>query len=84
MDIETMKHFGLTKELEKADYFETEHYKTMLSNVKLAIKSGGIIALTGIVGIGKTVSLRRIQHRFTQAFNHHLNCKNYLMQSIQL
>lgn len=61
MDIETMQHFGLAKELEKADYFETEQYKTMLSNVKFAIKSGGIIALTGIVGIGKSVALRRMQ-----------------------
>lgn len=33
----------------------------MLSNIKHAIKSGGLIALTGIVGIGKTVTLRRLQ-----------------------
>ena len=66
MDIEIIQHFGLTKELEKADYFETEHYKTMLSNVKLAIKAGGIIALTGIVGIGKTVTLRRIQQAISE------------------
>ena len=33
----------------------------MLADIKLAIRSGGIVALTGIVGIGKTVTLRRIQ-----------------------
>jgi type II secretory pathway predicted ATPase ExeA len=61
MNAEIMKHYGLNKEFDKADYFETDHYKTTLANIKLAIRSGGIIALTGIVGIGKTVTLRRIQ-----------------------
>lgn len=61
MDIESMKYYGLVKELDKADYFETEHYQTIFSNIKHAIKSGGIIAITGVVGIGKTVTLRRIQ-----------------------
>jgi type II secretory pathway predicted ATPase ExeA len=56
-----MKYYGLEKDLDKADYFETENYKNMLSNIKVAIKSGGIIALTGVVGTGKTVTLRRIQ-----------------------
>ena len=33
----------------------------MLKNIKAAIKSGGFIALTGVVGIGKTTTLRNIQ-----------------------
>jgi type II secretory pathway predicted ATPase ExeA len=33
----------------------------MLKNIKFAIKSGGFIALTGVVGIGKTTTLRNIQ-----------------------
>lgn len=60
MDIEAMKYYGLTKMLDRADYFETEQYQVMLTNLKLAIENGGIIALTGIVGIGKTVTLRRM------------------------
>ena len=62
MEIECMKYYGLIKELYKADYFETEYYQSMLGNIKHHIKAGGIIAITGIVGIGKTVALRRIQH----------------------
>jgi type II secretory pathway predicted ATPase ExeA len=62
MEIECMKYYGLIKELDKADYFETEYYQSMLGNIKHHIKAGGIIAITGIVGIGKTVALRRIQH----------------------
>jgi type II secretory pathway predicted ATPase ExeA len=61
MDIETMKYYGLTKELDKADYFETDCYQSMLTNIKHAVRTGGIIAITGIVGVGKTVTLRRIQ-----------------------
>ena len=61
MDIESMKYYGLTKEFSKAEYFETENYQNMLTNMKFAIKSGGLIAITGIVGIGKTTTLRRLQ-----------------------
>lgn len=61
MDLESMKHYGITKEFDKADYFETQHYQTMLTNIQYAIKAGGLIALTGMVGTGKTVTLRRIQ-----------------------
>jgi type II secretory pathway predicted ATPase ExeA len=61
MDIESIKYYGLTKEFSKAAYFETENYQTLLSNLKFAIKSGGLIAITGVVGIGKTQTLRRLQ-----------------------
>lgn len=61
MNTEIMKQYGLIKEFDKADYLEIGPYQTLLSDVALAIRSGGIIALTGIVGIGKTVTLRRIQ-----------------------
>lgn len=61
MSAEIMKHYGLHKELNKAEFFETDDYKILLENVKFAARSGGIIALTGMVGTGKTVSLRHIQ-----------------------
>jgi len=58
---EMMQYYGLTKDLDKADYFETDAFKQTLLSLETAIFSGGIIALTGIVGIGKTTVLRRIQ-----------------------
>jgi type II secretory pathway predicted ATPase ExeA len=61
MNLEVMKHYGLIKEFDKADYFEIDDYQNMLINIKSAIRSGGLIALTGVVGIGKTVTLRCIQ-----------------------
>src|SRR3989338_4658364 len=62
MDIESMRYYGLNKELDKADYFETDDYQALYRNIKHAIRSGGLIALTGIVGQGKTITLRRLQN----------------------
>lgn len=61
MDVDSLRFYGLDKELNKAEYFKTDQYQTMLRNIKVAIKSGGFIALTGVVGIGKTTTLRNIQ-----------------------
>lgn len=58
---EMMNYYGLKKDLNKADYFETDAYQKTILSLKLALKSGGIIALTGMVGTGKTTALRQIQ-----------------------
>jgi type II secretory pathway predicted ATPase ExeA len=56
-----MDHFGLSKSFHQAEGFETEHHRQVLKDLKIAIYEGGIIALTGIVGSGKTVLLARLQ-----------------------
>jgi type II secretory pathway predicted ATPase ExeA len=66
MEIEIMKYYGLTKELGKAEYYESDNYQNLLASMKLAIKNGGLIAVTGIVGSGKTTTLRRIQQELRQ------------------
>jgi type II secretory pathway predicted ATPase ExeA len=58
---DVMAHFGLTKSLRHVDYFETDHHRQLLRDLKAAIHEGGIVALTGVVGSGKTVLLWRIQ-----------------------
>ena len=58
---EMMNYYGMIRDLDKADYFETQAFGKTLMSLKTAIQSGGIIALTGIVGSGKTMSLRRLQ-----------------------
>lgn len=40
---EMMKYFGLVKDLNKADYFETDAYKLTLRSIKSAINSGAIL-----------------------------------------
>lgn len=58
---EIMRHFNLTKEFRQAGYFETEHLKEIFRDVKDDIKLGKLIAISGMVGSGKTVFLKRLQ-----------------------
>ncbi|MCQ8105943.1 AAA family ATPase [Methylomonas sp. SURF-1] len=58
---EMMQYYGLVKDLDKADYFETEAFKSVLHSLEAAVMSGGIITLTGIVGVGKTRVIRHFQ-----------------------
>lgn len=56
-----MQYYGLVKDLDKTDYFDTEAFKNVLSSLEIAVMSGGIITLTGIVGVGKTTIIRHFQ-----------------------
>lgn len=49
MRVEVMQHFGLAVPLSKAGYYETEHLKALMKDVR------------GAIGSGKTVLLRRLQ-----------------------
>jgi len=57
---EVMEHFALIKEFPKAGYYETDHQKQMFKDIKAAIYSGKLVALVGIIGCGKTTTLRRL------------------------
>ena len=54
-------YYGLARDFGQAGYFETEHSEQIVSELKLEIKAGKLVALSGIVGCGKTTMLRRIQ-----------------------
>jgi type II secretory pathway predicted ATPase ExeA len=58
---EMMQYYGLVKDFDKTDFFETEAFKSVLSSLEILAMSGGIIALTGIVGIGKTKVMRHFK-----------------------
>ena len=60
---DVMEHFGLTKSLRQVDYFATEHHRQLLRELKAAIDEGGIVALPGVVGSGKTGLLWRMQEQ---------------------
>ena len=49
-------YYGLARDFGQAGYFETEHSEQIVSELK-----GKLVALSGIVGCGKTTMLRRIQ-----------------------
>lgn len=61
MLIEVMEFYGLVKEFRRAGYYETDHLRQLFKEIEAAIQSGKLIALTGVVGCGKTVTLRRLQ-----------------------
>ena len=56
-----MEQFGLSKSFKQAEGFETDHHRQVLKDLKIAVHEGGIIALTGIVGSGKSALLNRLQ-----------------------
>jgi type II secretory pathway predicted ATPase ExeA len=58
-----MKHFGLTRGLPRAGYFETAQQRRVFDDIKIAIRGGQLLALVGLVGCGKTTTL----HRLTEA-----------------
>lgn len=58
---DVMDHFQLVKEFRNVGYFETEHHKKIYQELKTAIRQGKLIAVSGIVGSGKTTTLRKIR-----------------------
>lgn len=63
MRVEVMKHYGLTLPLSQTGYYETAHHKDLLKDIKAAILEGKLIAVCGVVGSGKTVTMRRLQQQ---------------------
>ncbi|WP_090120433.1 ExeA family protein [Kosakonia arachidis] len=61
--VEVMEHYGLTQSIEQAGYYETAHHKQLMKDIKGAIREGRLIAVCGVVGSGKTVTLRRLQQQ---------------------
>lgn len=60
MRSDVMKHYGLTRELPRSGYFETEQSREVFADVKAAVRSGRLVALVGLVGCGKTTTLYRL------------------------
>lgn len=54
-------YYGFAKDFSQAGYFETEQSQQIVKELSYEIKAGKLIALSGIVGCGKTTMLRRIQ-----------------------
>jgi type II secretory pathway predicted ATPase ExeA len=62
-------YYGLVREIGQAGqagYFETTQLQQIHKELKLAIKEGKLIALSGIVGTGKTTVLQQIQELLAQ------------------
>ncbi len=66
MRVEVMQHYGLTQPLSQAGYYETGHHQALIKDIKSAIPEGRLIALCGVIGCGKTVTLRRLQQQLKE------------------
>ena len=61
MRVEVMHHYGLVHPLNRAGYYETDHHRRLLQDIREALPDGRLIAVCGVVGAGKTLFLRRLQ-----------------------
>jgi len=63
---EVMEHYGIARSFRDAGYFETELHRRVSQELNAAIRRGGLIALCGIVGCGKTTLLARTMDALQQ------------------
>ena len=64
---EVMEFFGLVRELDHLGFFETASQKHLLKELKITIAQGRLIAISGIVGSGKTTFLQRLMADLTKS-----------------
>jgi type II secretory pathway predicted ATPase ExeA len=57
---DVMRHYGFVKDFRRAGYFETEQLIQLFKDVKVAISTGNLVVISGIVGSGKTTALRHL------------------------
>jgi type II secretory pathway predicted ATPase ExeA len=79
MRVEVMQHYGFRQPLNQAGYYETEHHRALIKDIKNAILEGRLIALCGVIGSGKTVTLRRLQQQLKEE-NHVLVSKSLAVE----
>src|SRR5215510_9040087 len=58
---EVIGYYGFTRDVRHVGYFETAQHQQIVAALKTAIKQGQLVALSGIVGCGKTTTLHRLQ-----------------------
>jgi type II secretory pathway predicted ATPase ExeA len=64
---EVMEFFGLERELDHLGFFETASQKHLEKELKITIAQGRLIAISGIVGSGKTTFLQRLMADLTRS-----------------
>ena len=58
---EIMERYCLTKDWRSAGFYETENHRQIGRAVRAGLGSGRLVAITGPIGVGKTVFLHRLQ-----------------------
>ena len=63
MRVDVMQPYGFTQPLSHAGYDDTGHHRQRMTDIKRAILEGHLIARCGVIGSGKTVTLRRLHQQ---------------------
>ncbi len=63
---EVMREYGLDKPPVDLGFFPTEHHLQVARDLRAAITGGRLIALTAVIGSGKTVLARRLREELTK------------------
>lgn len=66
MYFDVMHYFGLHRSFDHAGYFETEPQAQLFKELKPLLRQGRLVAVSGIVGCGKTSTLQRLQSNLAQ------------------
>lgn len=66
MRADVMGFYSLAKDVRHAGFFETEQHKRIFSYIRAAIRQGGLIAVSGMIGTGKTVSLNQLKESLSK------------------
>ena len=61
-----MEHYGLALPFDEVGFFATEHHRKAVKQTKAAVQAGRLVALSGVVGAGKTVLMQRLQEELGQ------------------
>lgn len=61
LSAEIMAQYRLAKDWRSAGFYETENHRQIGRAVRAGLGSGRLIAITGPIGVGKTVFLHRLQ-----------------------
>lgn len=61
-----MEHYGLALPFDEVGFFTTEHHQKIIKQMKAAIQAGRLVALSGLVGAGKTVLMRQLQEELVR------------------
>jgi type II secretory pathway predicted ATPase ExeA len=59
--IDAMEHYKLVRDFRHAGFFETEQHRRLFRQIKSDIRKGAVIAVSGMIGSGKTVTLRKLR-----------------------
>lgn len=58
---EVMRHYQLRCPPVDVGFFETEHHQQITRDLRASIQGGRLIALTAVIGSGKTMLVRRLR-----------------------